>query len=307
MYAKIPFNSGWSSSDLLSVLQYLVGGGTSVASLPAGVKTTAEIVNTVPAGWTVTTSNTSVLICNAPINGLSSKRKHVRIDTASSSQLNMTVGESSNTTDVRIDGVNVTKQSRLWGDGSTIPTTYNILLHVFITPQRFMTCIERLTTTDPIVRANLVSCISGVSDADFNDIHYSDSGTLLPFAVFDRMESSTTSDVIVSIPRVFANPRPTLTYSTYPKGVFVMGGYSSDLCRPPANGAVWAGSTVDYQQLYELGVGTGSLDPVTGKCIDMFTSSPNFAPFYGEHVVNSKTYVALPVSSGVTTLLIPKE
>lgn len=309
MYAKIPFNGGWTKNELLSVLQYLLGGGTSVASLPFGVKSTAEIVNTIPHGWTVTTSNASLLICNAPILNRTNARKHVRIDIAGTNQMNMTAGEASNTTDVQLMGSNVSKNMKMWGDGSIIIASYSIILHVSITPTRFITWLERVSTTDPLVTANVISCVSGISDVDFNDVHYSDVGTLLPFATFDRLESTSSTNTIVSVPKAFSGPRPGAGYVAYPKGAFVFGGISNLLhCRPPADGALRTNTgTTSYQQIYEFGVTQTPLDPVNGVCPDLFACSPNFAPHTTEHTMFSKTYSAVYVATGSTTLLIPKE
>lgn len=306
MYAKIPFASGWSGAQIVATLHALLNGVTNPASLPHGVTATATIDNTVPHGWTLESYTSGIIQCNAPITGLSTKRKYARIS-SDTSNVNMQVGESLVSGNVMLDGVIVSHTARLWRSAE-IATSVAMVFHVSITPSRLITCIERVSSTNPIVTASQNHNISGVVDVDFDDGHYSDIGSLLPFAVLDNTETGTAGNTIVSCPKVFGAGRVRPPIVNYPKGQFVLAGWKYDLPRAPIDGKMWRNGATSYAQLYELGVSPRTDDPITGKILNLYVTSPTLAPLYQEHTANSKTYVAWSLGpSNPSTLLVPKE
>jgi hypothetical protein len=306
MYSKIPFASGWSGTQLVETLHALLNNVTSPASLPHGVVATATIDNTIPHGWTLESYTSGVIQCNAPIIGRNNARKYAKIE-STGSVVEMRVGDTLAGSAIRVGAANITKAARIWLSGQ-VATSVPILLHVSITPTRFITAIERLSNTNPIVSSNQNHCICGVSDVIFDDAHYSNVGSLLPFALLDRLESANTSDVSVSLPKVFSAGRSNPPVVNYPTSEFVVAGLKSNLPHVPVGGRLWRSGASSFQQLYELGVSPKSDDPVIGTFPDIRITSSNLAPQYTEHTTNGKTYVALSMgSTNATTLLLPKE
>lgn len=307
MYAKIPFNSGWSAAQIVATLHALLNNVTNPASLPHGVTATATIDNTVPHGWTLESYTAGVIQCNAPITGLTSKRKYARIE-STSVEAYMRIGEARDVSNVVLNGTTVTHRASHW-TSSNIATSIAMVLHVSITPSRFITCIERVTNTNPIVSANQNHNISGVMDVDFNgDGHYTNTGASLPFVALDGMDTNTAGNTIVAFPKVFDNSRSRPAQTIYPRGQFVLAGFKYDLPRAPNSGKMRRNNAVSYQQLYELGVSPKDDYPVTGKLRDVFVTSPTLAPLFQEHTANGINYVAWSLgSSSPSALLVPKE
>lgn len=316
MYAKIPFDSGWSTAQVMSVLHYLIGGNTTTSGLPFGVKETAEIVNTVPHNYVLSSPDSTVIWGNAPMLG-TTRRKHFRI-TSTSTSISMFVGDNATSSACTLLGTNVS-QAAILCLTSAIATTTMMALHVTLTPTRFMVCLEALASTNPVTSNNTNFCISGTLDMQFNAPHFGDEGKLMPFALFNRLELGGTSTDYSWCPLALSDvaPRPNPAFGQYRPGQFVFGGGDFNMCAAPYGGLLLtAPDTTTDQQLYEFGWMNGSAnsgypDPVIGVVPDVYLCASSYVAAHQNHTIDSKPYVAWSTGTGNAatkmSMLVPKE